>query len=276
MPVIRHGKLNEPMPTEIIWRYLSVSKFRDLLTSKQLFMCRLDKFSLDPQDGQVPEPNYLPYAKRTMVNIELVLTGISPDGRITMENNSRKELVPLTEYHGVKDFEAAVEKEKVHDLHIRKSMFASCWHKNTDENLDFWRNYKDESIVAIKTTVGNLVNSVYRNREHLYISNVQYVNDGDEIPHQNGFYQASHKNKRFDFEKEVRLLYWCVQTAEYKRHPIEDYRIKVNLNELISEVWMSPYNSDKQLEEVRELLKTYGVAAELKKSKLANLQPIKA
>lgn len=268
MPVITHGKLNEPTPDVAIWRYLNLDKFKDLLKSHQLFMCRLDKFNLDPEDGQVPEPNYLPNAARTMIKIELVFTGMSPDGRINMENHSRKEFVPLTEYHGTKDFESAVRKEKEHDLYVRKSMFANCWHKNTDENPEFWEGYKSEPMVAIKTTVGNLVKSVYSNKEHLYICNVQYVNDGQAIPHQNGFYQASHKKKRFEFEKEVRLLYWCTQTFEYKRQPMEDYRIGVNLNELIAEVRMSPFNCKDDLIEVQNLANSYGLKAEIKMSSL--------
>jgi hypothetical protein len=202
-----------------------------------------------------------------MVKVELLVTGITPDGRVTMENHSRQELVPLTEYHGAKDFEAAVKKEKAHDLNIRKSMFANCWHKNSDENIDFWGNYKGEPTIAINTTVGSLVKSVYQNREHLYLCNVQYFNDGQQIPHQNGFYQASHKHIRFNFEAEVRLLYWCTQTAEYKRQPLEDYRINVDLNELIKEVWLSPFNDDAQNREVQELVKIHGLNAELKKSK---------
>lgn len=69
MPVIRHGKLNEPTSDEVIWRYLSLSKFRDLVASNQIFMCRLDKFQLDPEDGQVPESNYLPNAGFLLHNV---------------------------------------------------------------------------------------------------------------------------------------------------------------------------------------------------------------
>ena len=202
-----------------------------------------------------------------MVKVEVIFTG-TPDGRILMENRSRHEEVPLTEYHRDNNFEDAVRNEKAHDLHVRKSMFASCWHKNTDENPDFWENYKAEPMVAIKTTVGNLVRSVYPNPEHLYICNVQCVEDGKAIPHQNGFHQVSHKKKRFEFEKEVRLIYWCTQTWEYKKSPSDDYRIKVNLNELISEVWMSPYSDEKQFNEIQELIQILGLNVELKKSLL--------
>lgn len=206
MPVVRHGRIKEPLASDIIWRYMCLSKFRCLLENSQLYLCRLDKFDSDSQDGAVPERNYVPNAQRTVHKIEIAITGITENG-ITIENHSRKEFVPLKEYHGGADFEESLRKEKAQDLLQRMSMFASCWHKNNTENPMFWQNYKSEPIVAIKTSVRNLLKSVYKNEEHLYLCDVEYFDEGQSIPSQNGFYQASHKRRQFDFEKEVRLLY---------------------------------------------------------------------
>lgn len=99
-----------------------------------------------------------------------------------------------------------------------------------------------------------------------YVGKVQYVNDGEEIPHQNSFYQVTHKKKRFEFEKEIRLIYFCPQTFEYKKRPNEDYRINLNLKDLISEIWLSPYNDDNHNKEIESLIKKAGLSPALKRS----------
>jgi hypothetical protein len=44
-------------PDTIIWKYLDLSKFLDLLMSKKLFMSRSDKFE-DQYEGTFSEPTY--------------------------------------------------------------------------------------------------------------------------------------------------------------------------------------------------------------------------
>ena len=44
-------------PNTIVWKYLDLSKFLDLLLSKKLFMSRSDKFE-DQYEGTFSEPTY--------------------------------------------------------------------------------------------------------------------------------------------------------------------------------------------------------------------------
>lgn len=44
-------------PNTIVWKYLDLSKFLDLLLSQQLFMSRSDKFE-DQYEGTFSEPTY--------------------------------------------------------------------------------------------------------------------------------------------------------------------------------------------------------------------------
>jgi hypothetical protein len=44
-------------PSTIVWKYLDLSKFLDLLMSKKLFMSRSDKFE-DQYEGTFSEPTF--------------------------------------------------------------------------------------------------------------------------------------------------------------------------------------------------------------------------
>src|SRR4051812_22430025 len=46
-----------PAPDTIVWKYLDLSKFLDLLLGKQLFMSRSDKFE-DQYEGTFSEPTF--------------------------------------------------------------------------------------------------------------------------------------------------------------------------------------------------------------------------
>jgi len=50
-------KLHIPENDTIIWKYLDLSKFLDLLLSKRMFMARSDKFE-DQFEGTFSEPTY--------------------------------------------------------------------------------------------------------------------------------------------------------------------------------------------------------------------------
>jgi hypothetical protein len=264
MPVIHHGILNEPTQNEIIWRYMSLFKFKDLLTTCQLFLCRLDNFD-DPMDGRVPNRNYEPDAQRTVIQMDLIITGLSEKG-ITIENRSGKKTVPLVQYLGGGSFESNLQKEKARDVLVRKSMFASCWHKNAEENAVFWNYFKSEPTVAIKTTVGSLVKAVSSNSEPLYLCNVQYFDENTAIPSQNGFYQASHKRLQYAWEREVRLLYWCPRTSNGEKNPDDSYKINVNIQTLALEIWLSPNSDERFASIVKEIVAKAGLTSEVKRS----------
>lgn len=266
MPVLHHGAFKEPTLDTTIWRYLSIDKFKDLLKTSQLYLCRLDKFKGDPLDGEVPEVNYGPNARRRSIVASLEIVGVHANS-VDVINRSGERFIPLTEYHGT-NHEEAVRREKAQDLIVRKSMFSSCWHKNTEENPVFWKVYKNEPTVAIRTSVLNLRKSVYQNRDHLWLAEVEYFKHGESIPSNNGFHQATRKRIDFEWEKEIRLLYWCHGTTNREKAPSEDYKTRVDLKELISEIWMSPYGDEKQCYEVQELIQTSGLNLELKKSRL--------
>lgn len=50
--IYNHSRLNDPDNDQIIWRYLSLSKFLDLLNRSELYFARSDKFN-DSMEGSM-------------------------------------------------------------------------------------------------------------------------------------------------------------------------------------------------------------------------------
>ena len=52
-------------PEAVIWRFLDLKKFRDLITTSELYFRRSDLYSKDPNGDQnegLPPEEYMPYA----------------------------------------------------------------------------------------------------------------------------------------------------------------------------------------------------------------------
>lgn len=124
--------------------------------------------------------------------------------------------------------------------------FINCWVISDVELYLMWTAYSsiDEGI-AIKTTVGNLIDSLDPNdKRDIYISDVDYIDYNTQYTFSkaNGFANLLApffcKGKYFQQEKELRLLY-----SDYEikyRDNILGLQFKVSLNTLIDEIWIAP------------------------------------
>ena len=69
-----HNNPNIKLPEDtetIVWKYLDLSKFLDLLLSQKLFMSRSDKFE-DQYEGTFSEPTYEEIKKLAIDNPEFI------------------------------------------------------------------------------------------------------------------------------------------------------------------------------------------------------------
>lgn len=124
--------------------------------------------------------------------------------------------------------------------------FINCWIMSSIEQYLMWSAYSsvDEGI-AIKTTIGNLIDSLDCNdKRSIYISDVNYINYNTQYTFDKtgGFANLLApffcKEKYFEQEKELRLIYNDYEID--KRDDIEGVSFKVSLNTLINEVWVAP------------------------------------
>lgn len=155
-------------PDTIIWKYLDLSKFLDLLLSKQLFMSRSDKFE-DQYEGTFSEPTYEEIKKIS-------------------ENNPK-----FLDY-----YKSHREKVAISSWHTNEYESFAMWQIFT----------KNQEGLAIQSTIGRLKNALKpENRIDQYIGEVNYIDYKKEyIPFDDTFFPFLFKRKSFQYEREVRII----------------------------------------------------------------------
>ncbi len=155
-------------PDTIVWKYLDLSKFLDLLLSKKLFMSRSDKFE-DQYEGTFSEPTYEEIKKLAVDNPEFL-----------NYYKTHRERVAISSWH-INEYES----------------FA-MWQIFT----------KNNEGLAIQSTIGRLQKAVKpENNFDQYIGEVNYIDYKKEfIPFDDLFFPFLFKRKSFQYEREVRIL----------------------------------------------------------------------
>lgn len=124
--------------------------------------------------------------------------------------------------------------------------FINCWIMSDFDLYLMWTAYSsiDEGI-AIKTTIGNLIDSLDSNDERcIYISDVNYIDYNTQYTFckTGGFANMLApffcKGQYFQQENELRLIYSNYEIDA--RNKIESAQFKVSLDILIDEVWIAP------------------------------------
>lgn len=114
MPVKPYHSQIEPAADAVIWRFLDLRKFRDLLASEELYFRRADLFD-DKSEGLPPEV----YARTVL--------GLDP--------YDIKDQVSLNHHLGSM-------------AQGREAYFINCWHLFRDENLDMWEEYGEGGVAV--------------------------------------------------------------------------------------------------------------------------------
>ncbi len=155
-------------PDTIVWKYLDLSKFLDLLLSQKLFMSRSDKFE-DQYEGTFSEPTFEEIKKLS-------------------ENNPE-----FLDYYKSKR-----EKVVISSWHINEYESFAMWQIFT----------QNSEGLAIQSTIGRLQKALNpeKNLEQ-YIGQVNYIDYKKEyIPFNDMFFPFLFKRKSFQYEREVRII----------------------------------------------------------------------
>lgn len=166
---INNANINLPEdPDTIVWKYLDLSKFLDLLMSKKLFMSRSDKFE-DQYEGTFSEPTFEEIKKLSINN---------PD---------------FLQY-----YKTHREKVAISSWHINEYESFAMWQIFT----------QNSEGLAIQSTVGRLQKAVNpENNYNQYIGEVNYIDYKKEyIPFDDMFFPFLFKRKSFQYEREVRII----------------------------------------------------------------------
>jgi len=155
-------------PDTIVWKYLDLSKFLDLLLSQKLFMSRSDKFE-DQYEGTFSEPTFEEIKKLS-------------------ENNPE-----FLDYYKSKR-----EKVVVSSWHINEYESFAMWQIFT----------QNSEGLAIQSTVERLQKALkLETNFNQYIGEVNYIDYKKEhIPFDDSFFPFLFKRKSFQYEREVRII----------------------------------------------------------------------
>ncbi|WP_269227427.1 DUF2971 domain-containing protein [Flavobacterium eburneipallidum] len=155
-------------PDTVVWKYLNLSKFLDLLMSQKLFMSRSDKFE-DQYEGTFSEPTYEEIKKTAIDNPEFL------------------------QY-----YKSHREKVAVSSWHINEYESFAMWQIFT----------QNSEGLAIQSTVSRLKKALDSETQHKqYIGEVNYIDYKKEyIPFDDMFFPFLFKRKSFQYEREIRIL----------------------------------------------------------------------
>lgn len=155
-------------PNTIVWKYLDLSKFVDLLLYQRLFMSRADKFE-DQYEGTFSEPTFEEIRKLAKDNPEFL-----------------------------NQYKVHREKVVISSWHINEYESFAMWQIFTQNNEG----------LAIQSTLGRIQKALEVEKSYKqYIGEVNYIDYKKElIPFDDDFFPFLFKRKSFQYEREVRIL----------------------------------------------------------------------
>ena len=232
-------------PNIKIWRFMDFTKYVSLIATRSLFFSRIDKLALDdPYEGSMPISNIL-YQNNH----------ISPE---------------------------ILEEQLVAIKERRNWAYANCWYMDDHESNLMWKAYtkNEREAIAIQSTYTLLreclpdyrktrIKSPTHNTNdsidrYMDIGVVKYINTQESLPRNNTLWQFMHKRNYFKDEKELRALIidmpvidLATGRASIENPTIEGVSAKIDLNNLIQSVYVSPFAEDWFESLVKNVTQTY-------------------
>ncbi len=256
---VRHYFL--PRPFEVppshtpLWRYMNFAKYMEILRSRSLFFCRLDRLE-DPFEGAMGAlatedkwcQHYLSFFRDAVRNPPPGYTcALSPE---QVDQEAERLL---------REFRQANQTKP-------KCTFVNCWQEGNHESDAMWRLYSTEPeyAVAIGTTAGRLAKSI---ESHVTVGRVRYIDYSRQYPHVS--YPHLFKRKAFEHEHEVRGI---IINELCKRDSVAGLSVGVDLQQLILSVRVSPLAPDWFSDVVRDVTDRYELDVGACLSSLADAQ----
>jgi hypothetical protein len=235
----------------VIWRFLNMHKFRDFMTTEELYFCRADLFT-DAREGLPPEEY-------------LATFGLNP-----YDLNDRRELL----------------NQIGSDAQFREGFYVNCWHLLSDETCQMWREYGNEGV-AIVSRYQLLKSVLDAMSDRAYIGLVRYGAQHLIGKRANLFRYMTTKRTEYAHEREVRAFLWVPDPhAGINRHydaddqvypipltPPPSYvlrgqRRKVDLRTLLTGIVVSPWASSTTFGEVARLIRDSSLTISVQQSEL--------
>lgn len=257
MPIVPYVNRVEPSEDAVVWRFMDLWKFRDLMASEELYFRRADLFS-DKSEGLPPEE----YARRVL--------GLDPydiNDRVRLNNH----LGSLAQN--------------------RESYYISCWHLHRQETLGTWEQYGHDGVAVcsrygllksaldglldeahaglVRYGTGHLTNS-FNALEFITTKQIQYSQDRELRAWLTAIDPLATGNRHFDLDN----FPHPVPLDLNPRHSWvpECKRRRIDLRSLITDIVISPWAEGDAVEEIKLWVKLKGFPGSVKQSELASGQ----
>ena len=212
----------------IIWKYLDLSKFLDLIISRKMFLSRSDKFE-DQYEGTFSEP--------TFEEIKLLL------------NDSPKYL---------DHYKARRKDIIIRSWHTNPYESFAMWQIFT----------KNNEGLAIQSTIGRLKKSILNQERdiNLHIGEVQYIDyKKDYIPLKDNYFPFLYKRKSFQYENEIRLI---GDGANLDKTINDGLKIDIDVDLLIQNLYIHPRSEKWYKNLIETIITRLNLSIEIAKSDL--------
>lgn len=254
-----------------LWRYVSLDKFVDLLSTSELFFSPLASFAqTDPFEGYLPSVALDAYASISRKYVE----DLERSHQQLAIYRANQEF-PLTEEEIVKLRASADDlRTSLRRLlpAIAKTIMVNCWYASDSESEAMWRLYAENGkAVAIETTFDAL-NEAIQMRDYpalVHIYPVKYLDFFDPALKPLDCVVEGHlapllKRRSYEHEREVRAF--IVKMAPDPRAGADvgfwqptSIRLPVDVKTLVRAVHISPYAKDPFASSVVKVSEAFGL-----------------
>jgi len=225
-----------------LWRYMDVSKFISLLSTRRLWFSRLDQLG-DPFEGSIPR-RLLPTFGVADVLADLF------EGDVD---------VPSVRDRVIRDSNAAREAR-------RHGAFVSCWHQNAHESAAMWKLYlKSDEGLAIRTTREALISALPVAEHAIEIHRVEYLDFDADAPPQSERRWWLLKRKSFEHEREVRAV---LINDKARNHLGIAVPLAAPIDRLVLAVHVAPSTPEFFREAVQSICDAFGLKTTVQRSKI--------
>lgn len=256
MPIIQHPACTEPAPDAFICRFMDFHKFRDLFANEELYFRRTDLFKETDPSEALPSDEYV------------------------------RASCGLRKYD--LDDERALNNNQAFARQNSEAYFISCWQLFEGETLDMWKTYGNG--VAVFSRFDFLKSAVATMLDDIFLGIVHY---GEKDMTGYNMIRFLYTKRRCSVkERELRVLLQCYDPmAGGNRHydlnnfahrePLDELnplhkwvheckRRRIDLKALVTEVRLSPWATNQELDEVNVWVKTKNIPCTITHSDLTS------
>jgi hypothetical protein len=246
MPYEAHPEIETPPDDTILWRYLNFVKLVDLIERRRLWFARVDTFE-DPLEGTHTDAEF--------EHLRALPPPPSPAGEPTLA----EQYVDMTHKY-------------------RETMYVNCWRAAVTESMAMWDIYakgsKGSGVVAIKSTIGRLKETLSAHPRKVFIGRVKYVEWSRVAWRLNPLPMVMRKDLSYEHEQELRAVlsglgegcelpiasYSLSPEGEHISHWPRGIEISCDPEKLVTEIVIGPREQEMFEKVLDPMLRRYGLA----------------